>query len=56
MKTILLFGSIILASSLLGQRTVTNTAKIDFIQYPSVPVEGMKKLGIQIYTADLPFP
>lgn len=55
MKTILLFGSILLAGSLFGQRTGTNTAKIDFTQYPSVPVEGMEKLGIQIYTADLPF-
>lgn len=55
MKTILLFGSIFLAGSLLGQRTGTNTTKIDFTQYPSVPVEGMEKLGIQIYTADLPF-
>jgi hypothetical protein len=55
MKTILLFGSILLAGSLLGQKTKTNTAKIDFKQYPTVPVEGLEKLGIQIYTADLPF-
>lgn len=55
MKTIILFWSILLAGSLLGQRTGTNTAKIDFTQYPSVPVEGMEKLGIQVYTTDLPF-
>lgn len=55
MKTILLIGSILIAGSLLGQKTKTNTAKIDFTQYPTVPVEGMDKLGIQVYTADLPF-
>jgi hypothetical protein len=54
MKKILLFGSILFAGSLMAQRTGTNTAKIDFTQYPTVPVEGMEKLGIQIYTADLP--
>jgi len=55
MKKILLLGSILFAGTLMAQRTATNTAKIDFTQYPTVPVEGMEKLGIQIYTADLPF-
>lgn len=55
MKKILLFGSILFVGSLMAQRTGTNTAKIDFTQYPTVPIEGMEKLGIQIYTADLPF-
>lgn len=55
MRTFLLFVSILFAGALFGQKTKTNTAKLDFIQYPSVPVEGFEKLGIQVYTADLPF-
>lgn len=44
-----------MSGSLFGQKTKSNTAKLDFVQYPSVPVEGLEKLGIQVYTADLPF-
>lgn len=55
MRTFLLIFSILLSGALMAQKTKTNTAKIDFIQYPTVPVEGMEKLGIQVYTADLPF-
>ena len=55
MKRIILFGSLLFTFSLFGQKTKTNTAKIDFAHLPSVAVEGMKKLGIQVYTADLPF-
>ncbi|MCZ4408177.1 leucine-rich repeat domain-containing protein [Cryomorphaceae bacterium 1068] len=54
MKTTLLFCSMILAGAIMGQKIKTNTAKSDFLQYPSVPVEGMKSLGIEVYTADLP--
>ena len=39
----------------MDKKTKTNTAKIDFIQYPTIPVEGMNELGLQVYTADLPF-
>jgi hypothetical protein len=38
-----------------AQKVKTNTAKLDFQQFPSLPAEGMKNLGIQIYTANLPF-
>lgn len=55
MKKLLLFGSILFAGALCAQKTKTNTAKIDFIQYPTVPVDGMTTLGVQVYTADLPF-
>ncbi|MEX1191033.1 MAG: leucine-rich repeat domain-containing protein [Brumimicrobium sp.] len=55
MKTILLFGTILIAGSLYGQRTGTDKAKMEFTQYPTVPIEGIEKLGIQVYTADLPF-
>lgn len=55
MRTVLLFASILLTGSLFAQKTKTNTAKLDFIQYPSVPVDGVETLGIQVYTADLPF-
>lgn len=55
MKITLLIGSILIAGSLLGQKTKSTTAKFDFTQYPSVPVEGVEKLGIQVYTASLPF-
>lgn len=55
MKTILFCGSLLLVGSLFGQKTKTATAKIKYDQYPSVPVTGMKQLGIQVYTADLPF-
>lgn len=55
MRTLLLLISILFTGSLFGQKTKSNTAKVDFLQYPSVPVEGMQKLGIQVYTANLPF-
>jgi hypothetical protein len=55
MKRILLLGSILFVGSILGQKIKTNTAKIDFTQYPSLPVEGMESIGVQVYTADLPF-
>ncbi|MGB6035413.1 MAG: leucine-rich repeat domain-containing protein [Cryomorphaceae bacterium] len=55
MKTILLLGSMILAVAVMGQKTKTNTAKTDFLQSPSVPIEGVESIGIQVYTADLPF-
>lgn len=55
MKKTLLFASILFAGAMFAQKTKTNTAKIDFIQYPTVPVDGMNKLGVQVYTADLPF-
>lgn len=55
MKKILLLAVLFSAGQLFAQRTKTNTAKIDFTQVPSVPVAGMKSLGIQVYTADLPF-
>ncbi len=55
MKTLLLFTSVLLASSLMGQKSKTDKAKFDYTQYPSVPVEGMENLGIQVYTGDLPF-
>lgn len=55
MKLPLLIASILFTGSIMAQKTKTNTAKIDFNQYPSLPVEGMQKLGIQVYTADLPF-
>jgi len=55
MKTVLLFGSLLLTMSLFGQKTKTNTAKIEFANYPSLPAAGVEKLGIQVYTADLPF-
>ncbi len=55
MRTIFFLASILLSMSLWAQKTKTNTAKIDFMQYPSVPVENMDKLGIQVYTGNLPF-
>ncbi len=55
MKLPLLIVTILFTGSLMAQKTKTNTAKIDFTQYPSLPVEGMNKLGIQVYTADIPF-
>ena len=55
MKLPLLITTILFTGSLMAQKTKTNTAKIDFTQYPSLPVEGMQELGIQVYTADLPF-
>lgn len=55
MRTIFFLASMLLSMSLWAQKTKTNTAKIDFTQYPSVPVENMDKLGILVYTADLPF-
>lgn len=47
--------SILFSGVIWGQKSKTNSAKLDFIQYPSIPVSGMEKLGIQLYTADLPF-
>ncbi len=55
MKKILLFAALFSFGQLFAQKTKTNTAKIDFTQAPSVPVAGMKSLGIQVFTADLPF-
>lgn len=55
MKTFLLFVSILLAGTAMGQKTKSNKAKIDFLQYPSVPVEGVEEIGIRVYTGDLPF-
>lgn len=55
MRTIFFLASLLLSMSLWAQKTKTNTAKIDFMQYPSVPVENMDKLGIQVYTGNLPF-
>lgn len=54
-KLNLLIVSFLFTALLFGQKTKTNTAKIEFTQFPTVPVEGMKNLGIQVYTADLPF-
>lgn len=55
MKKILLLAVLFSAGQLFAQKTKTNKAKIDFTQVPSVPVSGVKSLGIQVYTADLPF-
>lgn len=55
MKTILPFFFLLIAIGTNGQKVKTNTAKIEFTQFPSVPVEGVETLGIEVYTADLPF-
>ena len=55
MKTLLLFASLLMAGSAIGQKTKTEKAKFDYTRYPSIPVEGLKELGFQVFTADLPF-
>jgi hypothetical protein len=55
MKTLLLFASLFIAGSAIGQKTKTEKAKFDYTRYPSVPVEGLENLGFRVFTADLPF-
>jgi len=55
MKTILPFFFLLVAIGANGQKVKTNTAKLEFTQFPAVPVEGVETLGIEVYTADLPF-
>jgi hypothetical protein len=55
MKLILLFVLSLATLSILGQKTKTNTATIDFVHYPTTPVKDVQKIGIQVYTANLPF-
>jgi hypothetical protein len=54
-RLILLAFTCLLTLAISAQKTKTNTAKLDFTQFPSVPVEGVKSIGIEVYTADLPF-
>jgi tetratricopeptide (TPR) repeat protein len=55
MRTILFFIIVLCFGSLFAQRTKSNTARINFTQYPTVPIEGVKEIGIQVYTANLSF-
>ncbi len=55
MRTILLAFSMLLAFGVSAQKAKTTTAKLDFTQFPSLPVEGVKTIGIEVFTADLPF-
>ncbi len=55
MRVIALIISLLIAGYSFGQKSKSNTAKIDFTQFPTAPVKGMSKLGIQVYTNDLPF-
>jgi hypothetical protein len=55
MKNSILLLTLLLCGALQAQKVKTTTAKIDFKQYPSVPVEGVQQLGIKVYTANLPF-
>ncbi|MDG1262696.1 MAG: hypothetical protein P8H59_11710 [Flavobacteriales bacterium] len=54
-RLLLLFGAILLSTLSFAQNTKANTAEIDFKKSPTIPVEGLKTLGIQVYTADMPF-
>ena len=55
MRSILLFASVFIVGSLFAQKTANNTAKMDYLRYPTLPVSGMQKVGVQIYTGSLPF-
>ncbi len=55
MRFILFTLSMVFALGVSAQKSKTTTAKLDFTQYPSVPVEGVKTIGIEVFTADLPF-
>ena len=44
-----------MAGSLLAQKTGSNTAKMDLLQFPTLPVSGVEKVGLEIYTGGLPF-
>jgi hypothetical protein len=55
MKTLVLLASLLITVSAIGQKAKTEKAKFDYNRYPAVPVEGLNKLGFQVYTADLPF-
>lgn len=55
MKALLLIASILAAGMVMAQKTKSEKAKMDFTQYPTDPVEGLEKLGIRVYTGDLPF-
>ncbi|MEO0404444.1 MAG: hypothetical protein AAF193_06200, partial [Bacteroidota bacterium] len=54
MQKALLILTLLISTAMLGQKVKTETAKIDFMQIPSVPVEGVSKIGLNAYVGDLP--
>lgn len=54
-KLLLLVGAVLLTTSISAQKVKDTSAKIEFKKYPTVPVEGLNTLGIQVFTADMPF-
>jgi tetratricopeptide (TPR) repeat protein len=51
----LVLSTFLITSSLFAQQKGSESAKLDFLIYPTLPVEGVSKIGVQVYTADLPF-
>lgn len=55
MKNFIFLVTLCLVGSVQAQKVKTSTAKMEFKQFPSVPIQGVENLGIKVYTADLPF-
>lgn len=55
MRSLLLSLAAISVIALNAQNTGTNTAKIDYMHFPTLPVNGVNTVGIEIYTGGLPF-
>lgn len=54
-KLYLLISAVLISGFLFCQNTKKSSAKFNFLQRPTVPVEGLSTLGIQVYTSNLPF-
>lgn len=55
MKHLLLFLAIFTATALFAQKTATTKVKMDHLQLPILPMEGVKTIGLQVYTGTIPF-
>ena len=55
MKHFVLPLVLFLAAPLAAQKTSSTDVKMDFLHLPTLPMSGVDQVGIEVYTADLPF-
>jgi len=55
MKLHLLFLMVLCSMASIGQKTSTETAKLDLTLAPTVPIENVSSIGFKVHTSDLPF-
>ncbi len=55
MKRLLLSLAITSVTALSAQKTATTKVKMDHLHLPTLPVEGVKTIGLQVYTGPIPF-